>query len=324
MFLPLLAVIILFFMWSIYWYAALITARNTFAQERARFANQGIVLACSRENWGGYPFRFEYECDEPQIDLNARGKISLQRMRAVALAYKPWQVMLFADGPTTVQPQGQTPITAEHRPATASLFLTSTQTGQVTVELADVNVANQIQAHSILASARNQEDGNVDGAVTVQGLKATVPNLKPIDIDQASADASLSPQEVLTLRSAQMQRGTLTLSATGTLQPDQNRKPQGSITLETNDPSQFLAAISEYASGWAADPAEALDEAERWAREGLAVDPHGQFSALGEYVLADVFSRKRQTGESAAALARGQRLEADAKRRRFDQEELLP
>ncbi|MFN7966796.1 MAG: sulfatase-like hydrolase/transferase [Acidobacteriota bacterium] len=67
-----------------------------------------------------------------------------------------------------------------------------------------------------------------------------------------------------------------------------------------------------------------LDEAERWAREGLAVDPHGQFSALGEYVLADVFSRKRQTGESAAALARGQRLEADAKRRRFDQEELLP
>ncbi len=67
-----------------------------------------------------------------------------------------------------------------------------------------------------------------------------------------------------------------------------------------------------------------LDEAERFAREGLAVDPKGQFSALGEYVLADLYTRQGQSREAALALERGHRLEADAKRRRFDREELLP
>ena len=33
-----------------------------------------------------------------------------------------------------------------------------------------------------------------------------------------------------------------------------------------------LAALSEYISGWANDPAQALDEAERWARRAIEVD----------------------------------------------------
>ncbi len=48
-----------------------------------------------------------------------------------------------------------------------------------------------------------------------------------------------------------------------------------------------LAAISEYASGWAADPAQALDEAERWARRALELDPQEPVShmALGNVLL---------------------------------------
>jgi adenylate cyclase len=48
-----------------------------------------------------------------------------------------------------------------------------------------------------------------------------------------------------------------------------------------------LAAISEYASGWAADPEHALDEAERWARRALELDelePVGHM-ALGNTLL---------------------------------------
>jgi adenylate cyclase len=48
-----------------------------------------------------------------------------------------------------------------------------------------------------------------------------------------------------------------------------------------------LAAISEYVSDWAADPEEALDEAERWARRALELDDQEPVShmALGNVML---------------------------------------
>src|SRR5260370_14086109 len=48
-----------------------------------------------------------------------------------------------------------------------------------------------------------------------------------------------------------------------------------------------LAAISDYVSDWAADPAQALDEAERWARRALELDDQepGSHLALGNVLL---------------------------------------
>ena len=48
-----------------------------------------------------------------------------------------------------------------------------------------------------------------------------------------------------------------------------------------------LAVISQYASGWVADPVQALDEAERWARRALELDPQEPVShmALGNVLL---------------------------------------
>ena len=51
-----------------------------------------------------------------------------------------------------------------------------------------------------------------------------------------------------------------------------------------------LAAISEYASGWAADPAEALDEAERWARRAIELDAQEPVSHMA---LANVLLWRR-------------------------------
>src|SRR5262249_58003899 len=48
-----------------------------------------------------------------------------------------------------------------------------------------------------------------------------------------------------------------------------------------------LAAIADYVSDWAADPAQALDESERWARRALELDDQEPVShmALGNVLL---------------------------------------
>ena len=48
-----------------------------------------------------------------------------------------------------------------------------------------------------------------------------------------------------------------------------------------------LAAISDYVSGWASDPAQALDEAERWARRAVELSDQEPVShmALGAVLL---------------------------------------
>ncbi len=48
-----------------------------------------------------------------------------------------------------------------------------------------------------------------------------------------------------------------------------------------------LASVSEYASGWAQDPAQALEEAERWARRAIELDAQDPVShmALGNVML---------------------------------------
>jgi tetratricopeptide (TPR) repeat protein len=59
-----------------------------------------------------------------------------------------------------------------------------------------------------------------------------------------------------------------------------------------------------------------LDEAERLARTGLEKGPDSEYAALGHYVLADVYSRRRMFDESRREAALGRASEASAKGRR--------
>src|SRR5215471_8245284 len=66
-----------------------------------------------------------------------------------------------------------------------------------------------------------------------------------------------------------------------------------------------LATISEYVSDWAADPEEALDEAERWARRALELDDQEPVShmALGEFGRMITLDPNFAQGHSATGLA---------------------
>ena len=69
-----------------------------------------------------------------------------------------------------------------------------------------------------------------------------------------------------------------------------------------------LAAISDYVSGWAPDPAQALDEAERWARRAVELNDQEPVShmALGNVLLWRRDHERRARGVSPHDRARSQ------------------
>ena len=57
------------------------------------------------------------------------------------------------------------------------------------------------------------------------------------------------------------------------------------------------------------DGEQHLDAAAVLARQGLALDPRGEYAPLGQYVLADIFGRQGRRVDAAQEARRGQQLE---------------
>lgn len=98
--------------WSWFWYAATGRAQATVEGWRAREAQAGRVYACGSESYGGYPFRFEMQCDaasalfsgsQPPLEIKARGIL------VAAQVYQPTLLIGAFQGPLTVAAPGQAP-----------------------------------------------------------------------------------------------------------------------------------------------------------------------------------------------------------------------
>src|SRR5687767_4168190 len=62
MFYPLTGMILLSLVWCGYWFIAFSGAREFVRAQRQEFAGSGMELVCAHESWGGFPFRFEFQC----------------------------------------------------------------------------------------------------------------------------------------------------------------------------------------------------------------------------------------------------------------------
>jgi hypothetical protein len=98
--------------WSWFWYAATEKAQATIDGWRAREAKAGRVYACGTESIGGYPFRFEMNCDnaselfqinQPPVEVKTRGIL------VAAQVYQPTLLISEFHGPLTVAAPGQSP-----------------------------------------------------------------------------------------------------------------------------------------------------------------------------------------------------------------------
>ena len=98
--------------WSWFWSYASGKAQVTLDGWRAREAKSGRVYACGSETIGGYPFRFEVNCEQasasfqsslPPVELKAGGIL------VAAQVYDPTLLISEFHGPLTVADPGQAP-----------------------------------------------------------------------------------------------------------------------------------------------------------------------------------------------------------------------
>ena len=96
--------------WSWFWFFAASKAEATIEGWRAREAQAGRIYACGSQTIGGYPFRFELNCDavsalfqssQPPLEIKSRGVL------VAAQVYEPTLLISEFRGPLTVAAPGQ-------------------------------------------------------------------------------------------------------------------------------------------------------------------------------------------------------------------------
>ncbi|MGL6181216.1 MAG: DUF2125 domain-containing protein, partial [Aestuariivirga sp.] len=133
---PLFAVLALGLAWSAYWIIASSLAQTAVAERRTALAERGQRLDCSEERWGGFPFRFAFTCADPVLTADTAGTAQASRLRAVAMAYNPWHLLLLVDGPTRLSRRDGAGLTLNHEGILASLrFRDQTTPPDVSIEL---------------------------------------------------------------------------------------------------------------------------------------------------------------------------------------------
>jgi hypothetical protein len=100
---PLALVLALALGWSGFWFYAAGRAQTELAAWNQREAAAGRVLSCTRQDFGGYPFRFELGCSAPELQLTrARVTLKAKDMHAAVQVYQPTLAIAEFAGPLTV------------------------------------------------------------------------------------------------------------------------------------------------------------------------------------------------------------------------------
>lgn len=242
MFLPLGLVLFLLLLWSAYWYVAIGQARGRLAAERATLAAQGITLQCSQEEWGGYPFHFEFTCGSPVVSYAGRFELRSAKLLLVALAYAPWQVAALIDGPTSLSAPGGVHTEITHQRALAAVTLDRQGKPSLSAEVPAVSVDGLGKADKLMLFTRPAATGGTE--VALQGAQVTYqpPGRPAVTVDNGSLQGTLQPDQTFRIDKFELNQGAIRYWGSGKLALDPQHRLSGKIDTETND-SQALFAI---------------------------------------------------------------------------------
>lgn len=241
MFYPLAGMILLSLVWCGYWFIAFSGAKELIQAKRLEFAGRGMELACARENWGGFPFRFEFQCKTAKLQFihgNETYNVKTTKFLAVAQAYNPLHVILLVDGPTSIDRT-----TVSHDRALISVTINLSQDWDASLEAAGVNAQDLFTAGQLKLFAR-KINGRLDLAASTKELKVVQPENSPITVSSAElvgqTSASLLTErrlagQSLEISSLKISQGPVDFAATGTASLDAQHRLSGKLSSQTND-----------------------------------------------------------------------------------------
>jgi hypothetical protein len=294
MFYPLAGMLLLSALWCGYWFIAFMGAKELVQAKRLEFANKGLQLNCAPESWGGFPFRFEFQCEAASLQLTkANETINFQSMKilAVAQAYNPFHVLLLIDGPSVING-----IELTHERTLISVTVNAAGNLDVSSEAAKVNAQGLFSAAQLNFYGR-KINGKLDLAADAERLTILAPGNPPISIAKAAIIAQTSANllsqpspldhafatgEPLEISSLKISQGPVHFSAQGKIFLDPQRRLAGKLSSQTNDIDGLMkfiapifalneedsAAIRNLVSLTGTDPATNTTKADFIASEG--------------------------------------------------------
>jgi hypothetical protein len=293
-FYPLAGMLLLSALWCGYWFIEFTGAKELVLVKRQEFLNRGLQLNCANESRGGFPFRFEFQCEAASLQFTtANETINFQSMKilAVAQAYNPLHVLILIDGPSSVNG-----VELTHDRALVSVTVNGSGNLDVSSEAARVNAQGLFSADQLNFYGR-EINGKLDLAADAEGLTILAPGNPPISITKAAIIAQTSATllnqpspldhaaatgEPLEISSLKISQGPVDFSAQGKIFLDPQRRLAGKLSSQTNDIDGLMkfiapifalneddsAAIKNLVSMAGTDPTTNTTKADFTARDG--------------------------------------------------------
>jgi hypothetical protein len=275
----LLLVAALFGGWSAFWYYASGKVEATIEGWRAREGQAGRLYACGSQTIGGYPFRFELNCDDasalfkssqPPIEVKSRGVL------VVAQVYEPTLLIGEFHGPLTIASPGQAPeAIVNWKLAQSSLRGTPSEPERMSlvVDLPTVDAvsggtqktllrARRFELHGRIAEGSVRDHPVIEAVLRLGGATAEALHpsaVMPVDADITAVLRGLndfSPKswearfrEIqaagggIEITQARVQQGDSLAVGSGTVSVNANGRLDGQLQVTVAGLEPFLAAI---------------------------------------------------------------------------------
>jgi hypothetical protein len=256
-------------LWSAYWSIARGMALDVLRNVTEAARVEGGEIACGGQRLGGFPFHLQLDCTPFSLRSPRGESAGFGGVRAVALAYNPWHVILEAESPARAEliPGGL--LSGRWETARASF-----RVGTAAIERADIELtapdlgielpglAAALKARVASLHLRRTPGRASDADIALAASALTLPDvLQPLDLhasltlkggaallsgDNADPALLLRQEEAVELAEARLSAGDVTARATGTLWLDPAGRLNGTLPLTVAGADRLPQLLAPY------------------------------------------------------------------------------